>query len=147
MSAVMSLSWALMQYPVGRLWIDRQRGFKPILIFSEACGIPLMLILMTQTRLEFFLIAQVIFALTAATWVPVIATYLSRSVADAERAHVFGRIAAFRGIIAFPAPTIGGWLYAWGGLRAPLAANLIGILVVITLFFFFVREPAQAHDK
>lgn len=146
MAATQSLAWAIVQYPIGRFYIDRQRNLKAIMIFSEACGIPLMLMLMTQTRLEMLLVAQIIFAITAATWVPVIFTFLSRAVPDAERAHVFGRIAAFRGIIAFPAPAIGGWLYAWGGLRAPLAANMLGITFIIALIVLFVREPSQSTE-
>lgn len=141
MSSVMSLSWALMQLPIGR-YIDR-RNLKGVMIFSEAVGIPLMLIYLTQTRFEMFLISQVLFGLTAATWVPVISTYLSRSVANSERAEAFGRVAAFRGIIGFPAPAIGGWLYAWGGYRAPFIANFIGVFVVLAILIFFVGEPQQ----
>ncbi len=141
MSSVMSLSWAITQMPIGR-YIDR-RNLKAVMLFSEALGIPLMLLFLTQTRFEMFLVAQVLFGLTAATWVPVISTYLTRSVSDLERAEAFGRVAAFRGIIGFPAPAIGGWLYAWGGYRAPLVANLIGIFLVLTLLFFFVHEPKQ----
>ncbi len=141
MSSVMSLSWAITQMPIGR-YIDR-RNLKAVMLFSEALGIPLMLLFLTQTRFEMFLVAQVLFGLTAATWVPVISTYLTRSVSDSERAEAFGRVAAFRGIIGFPAPAIGGWLYAWGGYHAPLVANLIGIFLVLILLFFFVHEPKQ----
>lgn len=141
MASVMSLSWALMQLPIGR-YIDR-RNLKGVMIFSEGVGIPLMLIYLTQTRFEMFLISQVLFGLTAATWVPVISTYLSRSVADSERAEAFGRVAAFRGIIGFPAPAIGGWLYAWGGYHAPFIANLIGVFVVLAILIFFVGEPLR----
>jgi len=102
-----------------------------------------MLIWLTQTRFEFFAASQVLFALTAATWVPVVNTYLTRRVSAAERAEAFGRLNAFRGLIAFPAPTIGGLLYAWGGIRAPLFANLIGIFVVMAILALFVHEPKE----
>lgn len=140
MSALMSLSWAVMQYPIGRFFIDRAH-LKRMMLISEACGIPLMLIYITQTQFEWFLGAQVLFAFTAATWVPVLATFLSRSVNDAERAHVFGRIAAFRGLIGFPSSYFGGFLYVWGGFRAPLIANLIGIFFILAILYFFVSEP------
>ncbi len=138
MSSVMSLSWAVWQLPIGR-YIDR-RGTKAMMIFSEALGIPLMLIWITQTRFEIFAASQILFALTAATWVPVVSTYLTRQVDAAQRAQVFGRNAAFRGLLAFPGPAIGGLLYAWGGMRAPLIANLIGILVTIAVLYLFVDE-------
>jgi MFS family permease len=144
LSSVMSLSWVIMQLPIGR-YIDR-RNLKGVMIFSESIGIPLMLIYLTQTRFEMFILSQVLFGLTAATWVPVISTYISRSVADSERAEAFGTVAAFRGIVGFPAPAIGGWLYAWGGYHAPFAANLIGVVVVLTILIFFVHEPKQTPN-
>lgn len=141
MSSVMSLTWAVTQMPIGR-YIDR-RGTRSMLIFSEVIGIPLMLIWITQTRFEVFVASQALFALTAATWVPTVNTYLTRQVSAAERAEAFGRLSAFRGLISFPAPTIGGLLYAWGGMRAPLLANLLGIFVVIAILVLFVHEPAR----
>jgi MFS family permease len=145
MSALMSLSWAVMQYPIGRWFIDRAH-LKRMMLISEASGILLMLIYITQTQFEYFLAAQILFAFTAATWVPVLSTFLARSVGDAERAHVFGRIAAFRGIIGFPASAFGGWLYVWGGIRAPLITNLVGIFFILATIFFFVKEPPLARE-
>jgi len=139
MASVMSLTWAISQMPIGR-YIDHSK-IKPMMIFSEAIGIPLMLLWITQTRFEFFVASMVLFALTAATWVPTINTYLTRAVSAAERAEAFGRLNMFRGIVAFPSSTIGGLLYAWGGLRAPLIVNLIGIVVVIIILTLFVHEP------
>ncbi|MBI4757912.1 MAG: hypothetical protein HY783_02755 [Chloroflexi bacterium] len=81
--------------------------------------------------------------MTAAMWVPVVNTHLTRQVSGAERAEAFGRLNAFRGMITFPAPTLVGLLYAWGGIRAPLMANLIGILIVIAILVFFVREEEE----
>ncbi|MBI5035099.1 MAG: MFS transporter [Chloroflexi bacterium] len=139
MASVMSLSWALMQMPIGR-WVDRH-GLKGIMVFSESLGIPLMAIWLTQTSFEWFLVGQVLFALTAATWVPVVNTYLTRSVSAAERSEAFGRLNMFRGLIAFPASWLGGILYAWGGIHAPLAANLIGVFAVVAMLILFVNEP------
>ncbi len=144
MASVMSLTWAITQMPIGR-YIDRSK-IKPMMIFSEAIGIPLMLLWITQTRFEFFVASQILFALTAATWVPTINTYLTRAVSVAERAEAFGRLNMFRGIVAFPSSTIGGLLYAWGGLRAPLIVNLTGILVVIAILALFVHEPRGSEQ-
>ncbi|MDE3090518.1 MAG: MFS transporter [Chloroflexota bacterium] len=144
MASVMSLSWTLMQMPIGR-YIDR-RPVKRVMIVSELLGAPLMLLWITQSRFEIFAASQVLFALTAATWVPVINTYLTRSVSAAERAEAFGRLSMFRGLVAFPAPTLGGLLYAWGGMRAPLFVNLIGNFIVTAILIFFVREPKRAEE-
>ncbi len=100
-----------------------------------------MLIAMTQKSFEAFLVVQFLFALTAATWVPVVNTYLTRQVSASARSEAFGRLSTFRGMIAFPASWLGGMLYDWGGIQAPLMANLIGVCVVVTTLIFFVHEP------
>jgi MFS family permease len=138
MSAVMSVTWAIVQMPVGR-YIDRHPT-RPLLILSEALGIPLMIIWMTQSRFEVLLASQVLMAVTAATWIPASNTYLARHTIPEERSESFGRLNAFRGLIAFPAPALGGFLYQWGGIAAPLAANLAGILLVMAMLTFFVPE-------
>jgi MFS family permease len=140
MSAVMSLTWAIVQMPVGR-YIDHHPT-RRMMILSESLGIPLMLIWMTQSRFEILLASQVLMAITAATWVPAASTYLARHTVPEDRSESFGRLNAFRGLIAFPAPALGGLLYQWGGIAAPLAANLAGILVVMALLAFFVPETA-----
>jgi MFS family permease len=139
MASVLSLSWAIMQMPVGR-YVDRH-NLKGLMIFSESLGIPLMLIGITQRSFEMFVVAQVLFALTAATWVPVINTYLTRAVPASARSEAFGRLNMFRGLVAFPASALGGWLFDWGGIRAPLTANLIGCCVVMLMLIFLVNEP------
>lgn len=142
MSSVMSLTWAVSQMPIGR-YIDK-RNLKGTMIFSEAIGIPLMLIWITQTSIEVFILSQILFAWTAATWVPVVNTYLARRVGADDLAEAFGRLNMFRGLVAFPAPAIGGILYAWGGMSLPLIANLIGIFVVMGILAIFVHEPERA---
>jgi MFS family permease len=144
MASVMSLSWAIMQMPIGR-YVDHH-NLKGMMIFSESLGIPLMLIGITQRNFEMFIAAQLLFALTAATWVPVINTFLTRAVPASARSEAFGRLNMFRGLIAFPASWLGGLLFDWGGIGAPLTANLIGSCVVILILILFVREPRN-NDK
>lgn len=139
LASVLSLAWAIMQMPIGR-YVDRHT-LKGMMIFSEALGIPLMWIGITQTRFEAFVLAQLLFALTAATWVPVVNTFLTRAVPAAARSEAFGRLNMFRGLVAFPAAWLGGLLFDWGGIRAPLTANLIGSCIVIVMLILFVREP------
>ena len=105
-----------------------------------------MIIWLTQTRFEWFAASQILFALTAATWVPVVNTYLTRAVPAAERSEAFGRFNMFRGLIAFPAAWIGGLLYAWGGIHAPLAANLVGVFAVVAMLILFVHEPVSSEQ-
>ncbi len=145
MSSVMSLSWAVFQLPIGR-YIDKH-GTRNVLLLSEVVGIPLMFIWLTQSRFEYFAAGQVIFGLTAATWSPVVSTYLTRVVSPEERGEAFGRLSMFRGLVAFPAPAVGGVLFAWGGMTLPVVANLIGIIIVIVILAVFVHEPPRCCHK
>ncbi len=138
MQGVTALSWAVMQLPIGR-FLDK-RGTRGMLIVSQALGIPLILVWMTQTQFEVFAINQVLFALTAATWAPVTSLHLTRAVPESERAEIFGRLNAFRGLIGFPSGAIAGQLYALGGMQLPLAVNLIGIVLIVAVLSFWTRD-------
>jgi MFS family permease len=144
LSTIISLAWAVMQMPIGR-YIDR-RGTRSMLIFSEALGPPLMLIWITQSQFEILAASMVLFALTAATWVPTTMTYLVKRVPPDESAAAFGQLSAFRGLVGFPAPAIGGFLYDAWGFRAPLIANLIGSALTVVLLWLFVHDKKGAAD-
>ena len=53
-----------------------------------------------------------------------------------------GRLAAFRGLLGFPAPYIGGLLYDRFGFQAPILANLAGVIGALTAIAVMVKEPA-----
>ena len=74
-------------------------------------------------------------------------TLLANSVAEEERGEAMGRLFAFRGLVRFPAPVLSSMLYAWGGFRAPLMAGLIGIVGVILLIAWLVREPSAVDER
>jgi MFS family permease len=78
--------------------------------------------------------------------VPTVSTYLTREVGPAERAEAFGRLYLFRGVVAFPSSTIGGLLYAWGGLRVPLIVNMLGVLIIMAILALFVHEPERNQE-
>ncbi len=53
-----------------------------------------------------------------------------------------GRLSAFRGLIGFPAPYIGGLLYDRFGFQAPILANLVGVVIALVAVVVAVKEPA-----
>lgn len=142
LASVMSASWALFQLPIGR-FIDR-RDIKTMLAISEASGPPLLLIWMTQSRFEILAASMALFSLNAAMWVPARNTYVTRAAPAERRAEVFGALTAFTGLLAFPGPFIGGFIYDHWGFAYPFLANLIGSVVTLAVILLYVREPRSA---
>lgn len=141
MASLTALVWTVCQLPVGRL-IDRY-GCKRSLIFSEALGILLIVGWLLARTYTAFVVVQATWGIIGATWLPAIMTLLADSVRDHQRGEIMGRYAAFRGVIAFPAPFIGGLLYEEFGFQAPLLANLVGVLIALVLIILTVQDPTR----
>jgi MFS family permease len=145
MSSVHSASWAALQLIVGRQ-VDK-RGCVPFLILSEAIASLVIVGWLLCKSYTAFLVLHGLLGLAVATWVPAFMAWIANSVPENQRAQEIGRLGAFRGLISFPAPYIGGLLYGLAGFRAPMLANLIGAVVVILLFWRFVPEPQMRRDE
>jgi len=144
MSAVSSVTWAATSLPLGRL-VDRY-GARALLIFSESLSPPLMLIWATQSNFIVLAVSMSLFALNAASWVPARNVYVTQAVEPARRAEIFGRLSAFGGVLAFPAPFIGGYLYDNLGFYAPFIGNLVFALVTLALLIFFVPDSNKGAE-
>ena len=88
-----------------------------------------------------FLALHAFFGFAVATWVPAFMAWIANSVPESQRAEEMGRLGAFRGLLSFPAPYVGGLLYDVVGFRGPILANLIGAALVTVLLWRFVAEP------
>jgi MFS family permease len=143
MSSLTALVWTICQLPVGRL-IDRY-GCKRSLIFSEALGLLLIVGWLLARTYTAFVVVQATWGVIGATWLPAIMTLLADSVPDNQRGEIMGRYAAFRGVIAFPAPFVGGLLYEQFGFQAPLLANLVGVLIAMVLIILTVQDPKRVE--
>jgi MFS family permease len=144
MSSLLSFVWALSQLPIGRL-IDRY-GCKPFLLLSEAMGILIVGGWLRGTSFTAFAALHAFFGLCAATWVPAQQALLANSVSSKHLGEAMGRLSAFRGLIGFPAPYIGGLLYDRFGFQAPLLANLVGSSMALVLIFLAVKEPSPTEQ-
>ena len=141
MSGLLSLVWATSQLPIGRL-VDRY-GSKPFLALSEAVGIIVVSGWLFSTNIVDFVALHAIFGLTAATWVPALRALLANSVPAEQLGEEMGRLFAFRGLIGFPAPYIGGLLYDHFGFQAPILANLVGVVLALVAIVVAVKEPSR----
>ena len=125
--------------PVGKL-VERY-GSRRMILFSEALGIPVFLGWFVATTREGFALVSVANGLAAATWVPAWQTLIANSVEDHVRAEVTGKLSAARGLLSFPAPLLGGYLYGTYGYGAPILASFVGVLVAIAFVLRFVHDP------
>jgi MFS family permease len=139
MTSAMSVSMVLFQLPIGR-WVDRY-GSKPSMVISEALGIPLMLFWAFAHSWEILVASYALFGLVGSTWGPAVMTYVATRVPAEERAEAMGRLSAFRGVLAFPAPFIGSLLFERGGLKLPILTTLIGIIFVMMGIIVLMKEP------
>ena len=141
MSGLLSLVWALSQLPIGRL-IDRY-GCKLFLALSEAIGILVVVGWLFSNSFVAFAALHALFGLVAATWAPALRALLANSVPTKQLGEEMGRLSAFRGLIGFPSPYIGGLLYDRFGFQAPILANLVGVVIALVAIVVAVKEPSR----
>lgn len=138
LSAISSLAWALSQIPIGKL-MDKH-GRKPFLLLSELMAIMTLSGWLFSRDFLSFAILQVSSGVMIAAGVPTSTAMLADSVPKEKRAEAMGRLQAFRGLLAFPAPYVGGLLYDAFGFHLPVVANLIGSITAFVLILLLVRE-------
>ncbi len=141
MSSVGSATWAVSQLFFGRQ-VDK-RGCVPFLILSELISVVILVGWLLARSYPAFLALHTLWGLAVATWMPAFLAWITNSVPEKQRAEEIGRLGAFRGLLSFPAPYVGGLLYEAFGFRGPMWANLIGAVIVVIIFWLFVREPGQ----
>jgi len=139
LASASSVTWAATQWFVGQQ-VDK-RGTVPFLIFSEVLAVAVMIGYLLVRSFTAFLALQALWGLTLSTWMPAFLAWIANSVSEKERAEEIGRMGAFRGLVSFPAPYVGGLLYRAFGFPGPVVANIIGAVVVIVLMCTSLREP------
>lgn len=136
--AVWYLAMLASQYPATRIliWL----GPKKTLMLSETLGIVLMAGWALSSSLPEFIAFSVVFGVSVTTWVPGVSSLLMTHSPPKTRGGVGGKVAAFRGLVAFPAPIIGGFLFQYLGYEAPIMASLLGAVVCVALMFRYLPE-------
>ncbi len=127
----LAIATILAQYPATRLLI--RVGPKKSLALSEFFGCVLMLGWWLSNSIPLFVLLSVVFGISIATWVPAQQSMLMAHSPSGERGSLAGKLAAFRGLVSFPAPIVGALLYQTFGYSAPLLASAAGILLTLAM--------------
>jgi MFS family permease len=145
MWSVLLISLACSQLIMGKL--VQKYGCKKFLMLSEVIGIFLMTGWLSFKNFEAFALLQVPYGLVISAWVPAMNTFIANQTAEENRAEAIGKLAAIRGLISFPAPYIGGFLYDARGFQVPITTGLIGIIFTLLLIWLFIHEPESISTK
>jgi DHA1 family multidrug resistance protein-like MFS transporter len=139
------LSMILAQYPATRLLL--RFGMKKILALSEFCGVILMLGWYFSDTVPLFVVFSVVFGISVATWVPAQQTILMKHSPSDERGSLGGKLAAFRGLVAFPGPIIGGALYQAFGYHSVMLVALAGTIVTTLMIVRFLPGENESVGR
>lgn len=135
---VLSLAIIGSQYPATKLLLIL--GPRRTTAFSEFLGVVLMAGWALASTLPEFIALSVVFGVSVATWVPGVQSMLMASSPPRERGSIGGKVAAFRGLVAFPAPILGGLLYQSVGYQAPMLASFVGAVITVVMIWRLIPE-------
>jgi MFS family permease len=107
--------------------VDRYGTYSPIVVSNIAYMFTLFLYLFSGDLIVFY-IAQFLKGLSIALWDPAFFSAVNLFSSDENRGQVVGQINALRGILTFPAPLLGSYLFQGYGFKAPVALSLLGII-------------------
>jgi len=141
MVSVFSLAIILSQYPATKLLLVL--GGRRTIAFSEALGTVLMAGWAVAGSFPAFLLLSVVFGASVSTWVPGVQSLVMSNSPEHERGGIGGKVAAVRGLVAFPAPILGGFLYQSLGYEVPVIASAVGTAITVVLLLKYVPERPE----
>lgn len=136
--AVMTGSMALFQIPLGR-YVDRI-GYVRYLAASQSLACIVLGITVLSKEFWVVVAAQALMGFSAAFWGPAEQAWIAKNVNPNERARAIGSYAAFRGLLSFPAPFLGGVLFDTYGFDVPIVLNIVIAIVDIALILYLIKE-------
>src|SRR5207245_10134481 len=98
--------------------------------------------------LPYSILLSLLFGVAMAAWVPAQPWMLMALAPPEGRGALAGKLATFTGLIAFPAPILGGFLFDTLGYHAPVTLSVIGIALALSMIVRLlpdesVRQPAS----
>jgi MFS family permease len=137
-STVTTGAMAVSQIFIGR-HVDRI-GYRKYLAISQSLACIALSIVVISKRFEVVLISQALMGITASFWGPAEQAWIASNVDPEERAQAIGSYAAFRGLLSFPAPFIGGLLYDSYGFNTPVIINIAIALIDTILILVLIKD-------
>jgi MFS family permease len=110
----------------GRI-VDKYGTNNPIVVSNIAYVFTLILYLYSGNVLVFYL-AQFLKGISVALWDPAFFSAVNLFTDNDNRGQIVGQINALRGILSFPAPLIGSFLFQGYGFFAPVSLSLIAVI-------------------
>jgi MFS family permease len=145
MLSLQCLVWSASQVLMGR-WADRY-GCKRLMLLSDAIGLLVLAGWLSSRCFAAFALWYVLYGLVFSTWGPAHRAYATRRLPEAQRAEVMGWLAGLRGLARFVAPYLGGLLFERFGFRAPLWANLVGVVAALWAIRVGVEDSEPRPDS
>ena len=140
---VMSTTTAILVVPVGKI-VDRY-GCIQIIRVSAILSVLVFFSFNFAKDFNNILLVQIVRGATIALWDPSTSAYLTKTVFANERGRHFGNLNGLKGLVGFPAPIIGAWLYENYGLNGAFTVSTLGLFVTAILAFR-VNEDAREHS-
>jgi MFS family permease len=135
----LSVSVVASQYPATKLLL--RGGPRKTLAVSEVLTVVVMLGWLLFSSVPAYIFLAVIFGASVAMWVPALSSLLMTAAPVEQRASMGGKLAAFRGLVAVPAPIIGGLLFNAYGYQVPVFLGTVG--EIVTTFAILLLVPAS----
>jgi MFS family permease len=120
-------------------YVDRV-GYVKYLAVSQSLSCCLIALMLWNQSFAAAVAANIIMGVSAALWGPAEQAWIARNTDPEKRGKSIGGYNTFRGLVALPAPLIGGIIYDGFGFHLPLMLNLVLGAVDVGLLVFFVKE-------
>jgi MFS family permease len=144
MSAANIGTMAVAQILLGGI-VDRI-GYVKFLIISQLIGCGALAIMIISKSFLAIVATQLALGVSAAFWVPAQQAWIAVNVDPEKRAQAIGGLSSFRGLIAFPAPFIGGFLFDTYGFDLPILINLGIAMIDVVLIYMLVKERVRPDE-
>jgi MFS family permease len=132
---------AFFQVIVGR-YVDKA-GYVKFLAASQSVSCALIGLMLWNQSFTTALVANLMMGVSAALWAPAEQAWIACNTDPGERGKSIGGYNTFRGLVALPAPIIGGLIYDRYGFHLPLMINLALATVDVGLLLFLVKDKAR----